>query len=76
MVPSSIPDRVADLIQSAFPESICQAVMAAEDAARTVRLCRGPQYREARELALGRLAAANKVLAAYNPGLIVTAGAR
>ncbi|MFE0088825.1 hypothetical protein [Streptomyces sp. NPDC059016] len=46
----------------------------AVDQAYNVGLCRGPQYAEAREWALADLARANKVLAAYNPGLIVRSG--
>jgi hypothetical protein len=39
-----------------------------------VKLCRTPATREALAYNLGRLAACNKLLAAYNPGLIVTLG--
>jgi hypothetical protein len=74
MVPSQFPDRVADLIQTALPARVREAVIVAANEAYIARVCRAPQYREARESALGRLAAANKLLAAYNPGLIVTAG--
>jgi hypothetical protein len=69
-----IPDRVADLIASHYPPRVTKAVGAAADAERAFRLCRTPRTAVAREYLIGDLAAANKVLAAYNPGLIVRLG--
>jgi hypothetical protein len=62
------------MIGGCMPVHVLQAEIDAESAAYNVRLCRGPQYREAREDALSRLARANKVLAAYDPRLMVRAG--
>lgn len=72
-----VPNRVFELIQSEFPESICQAVMAAGDARREAlrfRPLASDEDRADREQQLAELARANKLLAAYNPGLIVKAG--
>ncbi|MEV6547910.1 hypothetical protein AB0M57_04275 [Streptomyces sp. NPDC051597] len=77
MVPSIIPDRVADLISQSLPSRVQLAVKSAADAEREVRRFRWPlgvEDRADREDALSRLAAANKVLAAHNPGLIVRIG--
>ncbi|MFD7705669.1 hypothetical protein [Streptomyces sp. NPDC059786] len=46
------------------------AVGQAAEAARLYAVCRGPQYAEARQRLQARIATANKVLAARNPGLI------
>lgn len=73
-VPVPIPDRVAVLIGRQIPERVLQAEREAENAAYIVRLCRSPRNAEARETALSDLARANKVLAAYSPKLVVTAG--
>jgi hypothetical protein len=72
LVPVPIPDSVAVLIDSQMPAHVLRAECEAENQAYNVGLCRGPQYREAREYALADLARANKVLAAYDPRLIVT----
>ena len=69
-----IPDSVAVLIGRQMPTPVLEAEIAAENAAYCVRLCRTPQTAEAREYSLAELAAANKVLAAHNPRLIVKAG--
>lgn len=71
-VPVPIPDAVAILIGRQMPEHVLRAEVEAENQAYNVRLCRGPQYREAREYALADLARANKTLAAWNPLLVVT----
>lgn len=76
LVPVPIPDSVAVLIGRQMPKPVLEAEIAAESAAYCIRLCRGPQYREAREAALAELHRQNKLLAAYNPGLIVKAGDR
>jgi hypothetical protein len=68
------PDAVAVLIGSQLPEYVLRAEVEAENQAYNVRLCRGPQYREAREYALADMARANKILAAYDPRLTVRAG--
>lgn len=74
VVPVPVPDAVALLIGSQVPAAVLHAEMIAVDAAACVTACRGEQYREAREYNLGRLAAANKTLAAYNPRLVVRPG--
>ena len=74
LVPVPIPDAVAVLIAKQMPEHVLRAEVEATNQAYNVGLCRAPQYREARELALGDLARANKTLAAWNPRLIVRAG--
>jgi hypothetical protein len=73
-VPSIIPDRVAHVIHQNLPKRIREAVKATADAERSFYLCRTPLTAKAREYAISDIAAANKLLAAYNPGLIVTAG--
>lgn len=73
-IPVPIPDAVAILIGDCIPENVLQAEIAAEQAAHSVRLCRTPLTREAREYALAGLARANKVLAAYDPRLMVRDG--
>lgn len=74
LVPVPIPDRIAGLIGACMPPAVMQAEEDAFDAAVTVSRCRTPYTREARERALSELHAANKLLAAYNPRLIVKAG--
>ncbi|MGW2559319.1 hypothetical protein ACWCXB_08755 [Streptomyces sp. NPDC001514] len=77
LVPVPIPDRVAALIGSCMPLGILQAELDAECAAREARLFRAPFCSEDqadREHALAALARANKVLAAYNPGLVLRHG--
>jgi hypothetical protein len=67
-----VPDAVAVLIGQQMPERVARAEREAVNQAYNVGLCRKPEYAEAREWALADLARANKVLGAYNPGLIVT----
>lgn len=67
-----VPDRLADQIGRKLPIDILEAQTIAQNSAYVLRLCRTPQTRRGREAALADLARANKVLAAYNPGLIVT----
>ncbi|MFJ8647626.1 hypothetical protein ACIRNI_16075 [Streptomyces sp. NPDC093546] len=77
LVPVPIPDRVAALIGSCMPIGILQAEIDAECAAREVRRFRFPMCQEDqadREHALALLARANKVLGAYNPGLLLRSG--
>lgn len=78
IIPVPVPGRVVDLIEGAFPEEVCQAVFAAADARREVLRFRGPllcvEDQADRERALSELHLANKLLAAYNPGLILKAG--
>ncbi|ORT55705.1 hypothetical protein [Streptomyces sp. CB03238] len=77
LVPVPIPDRVAALIGSCMPIGILQAEVDAECAAREVYRFRAPLCAEDqadREHALAALARANKVLGAYNPGLLLRPG--
>ncbi|MFI1014995.1 hypothetical protein [Streptomyces sp. NPDC020965] len=76
LVPVPIPDRVAALIGSCMPVHVLRAEIEAECAVREMRRFRGPlcaEDRADREHALAVLARANKVLAAYNPRLMVSA---
>lgn len=57
-----------------LPAEVDAACREAQDAAVGVRLSRQPHQREALTYNLRALAAANKTLAAYNPGLIVRHG--
>jgi len=75
LVPVPIPDAVATLIGRQIPEHVLDAEIAAMNQAYVIGLCRKPETAEAREYALGDLARANKVLAAYNPRLIVRGAA-
>ncbi|MGW6457742.1 hypothetical protein ACWF94_17815 [Streptomyces sp. NPDC055078] len=75
LVPVPIPDRVAVLIGSCMPGHVLRAEIDADCAMREVGRFRGPlghQDRADREQALSALARANKVLAAYNPGLVIS----
>lgn len=77
LIPVPIPDGVAALIGSCMPIHVLQAEIDAECAAREVYRFRGPlgaEDRADREHALSALAVANKVLAAYNPLLILKPG--
>ncbi|MEU0393877.1 hypothetical protein ABZ208_14040 [Streptomyces sp. NPDC006208] len=77
MVPVPIPDRVAVLIGGCMPAHVLQAEIEAEYAALEIgrfRPLSSDEDRQDREDALARMARANKVLAAYNPRLIVKAG--
>ncbi|MER7044897.1 MULTISPECIES: hypothetical protein [Streptomyces] len=74
LVPVPIPDRVAVLIGSCMPLRVLRAEIEADCAVREVHRFRGPlchEDRADREQALAALARANKVLAAYNPGLVI-----
>ncbi|UUN30356.1 hypothetical protein [Streptomyces sp. FIT100] len=74
LVPVPIPDGVAALIGSCMPAGVLQAEIEAECAAREVLSFRAPfcnEDRADREYALAALARANKVLGAYNPGLVL-----
>ncbi len=71
ILPVPVPDAVALLAGRLLPARVRAAVADAAEAARLYAACRGPQYTEARQLLEGRLRAANKTLAAHNPGLIV-----
>ena len=57
-----------------LPVRVLQAVADAREASEDVHRYRAPIYREDREDALARVYAANKILAAYNPGLIARIG--
>jgi hypothetical protein len=70
-----MPDSVAAMIGGKLPIRILQAEMDAEVLAaeiRTLRPLTSVEDRADRQDRLADLARANKVLGAYNPGLIVT----
>lgn len=69
-----VPDRVLTLIGRQLPDRILLAEKAATSAAHLAGLCRTAEARGAREYELADLARANKVLAAFDPRLVVTAG--
>ena len=74
-VPVPIPDPIAARIGACMPIHVLQAEVDAESAAREIRRFRplaSVEDRADRESALSELAVANKVLAAYNPRLILT----
>ncbi|MEW5658285.1 hypothetical protein ABGT92_23565 [Streptomyces cinereoruber] len=75
LTPVPMPGSVTYLIGDQTPQHVLTAMTDAATCAYTASICRAPQYREARERALADLAAANKVLAAYNPAFVVR-GAR
>lgn len=68
-----IPDRIADLIAQTIPDHVREAVTIAADARRAF-LAATPADPATRRKALQDLAAANKVLASYNPGLTARLG--
>ncbi|MER5312746.1 hypothetical protein ABT034_33795 [Streptomyces sp. NPDC002773] len=70
-----VPDAVVVLIGRQIPEQVLAAEVEAVNQAYNVTLCRAPQYAEAREYALADLARANKVLAQFDPRLIVRSAA-
>ena len=77
LVPVPIPDPIAARIGACMPIRILQAEVDAESAAREIgrfRPLASSEDRADRESALSELAVANKVLAAYNPRLILKAG--
>lgn len=65
-----VPDAVADLAARQLPQHIRDARRESWQACVHLSLCRQPRYEEGRQRALGRIAAATKVLAAHNPGLV------
>lgn len=71
-----LPPRIASRVDGQFPPRVQEAMAEARIASGDVRRFRSPLYREDREDALARLHAANKILAACNPGLIFTGGQR
>lgn len=70
-LPVPVPESVRLFAGRRLPARVQAAVADAAEAARLYAACRGPQYTEARQLIEARLRAANKVLAAHNPGLTV-----
>jgi hypothetical protein len=64
-----VPDAVADLAARQLPPRIRDARRESWQACVHLTLCRHPRYEEGRQMALARIAAATKVLAAHNPGL-------
>lgn len=76
-VPVPVPASIASRTAMCLPMSIVQAVADAESAKREAlrfRPLASGEDRADREDALARLAWQNKLLAAYNPGLIVRSG--
>jgi hypothetical protein len=65
-----VPDAVADLAARQLPQHIRDARRESWEACVHLSLCRQPRYEEGRQAALARIAAATKVLAAHNPGLV------
>lgn len=72
--PVPMPDAVAAFIYRGMPDDVQSARRDAVESAYTISLCRSRFNREAREIALAGRPAANKTLAAYNPGLTVRPG--
>lgn len=66
-----VPDAAAVFAGRRLPARVQAAIGEAAEAARLYAVCRGPQYAEARQTLEARLRAANKTLAAHNPGLAV-----
>lgn len=69
-----VPDGIALRVALHLPAHIQAAVGEVAEAVRLYAACRGPQYTEARQLLEARIARANKILAARNPGLVVRPG--
>ncbi len=69
-----VPDAVAVQIGSQLPARVLEAERKAASAAYSFGLARGARYEESRQWLLADIAAANKVLAAYNPRLVVRIG--
>ncbi|MGW0920106.1 hypothetical protein ACWD3J_13950 [Streptomyces sp. NPDC002755] len=69
-LPVPVPDAVADLAGRQLPQLIRDARRESWEACIHLSLCRHPRYEEGRQGALARIAAATKILAAYNPGLV------
>lgn len=69
-----VPDAVASLSGRQLPDRVLDAVAETAEAVRLYAACRGPQYAEARQLLEARIARANRILAAHNPGLVARPG--
>lgn len=67
--PVPVPEAVAALSARQLPERVRAARRQSWEACIHLSLCRQPRYEEGRQVALGRIAAASKVLAAHNPNL-------
>ncbi|HEY9371880.1 hypothetical protein [Streptomyces sp.] len=65
-----VPDAVAALSARQLPDRVRAARRQAWEASVRLDLCRQPRYEEGRQGAIAELAAANKVLAAVNPGYV------
>ena len=79
LVPVPVPNRIAQMIGITIPSAVIEAEFAAGVELREIGRLRPLASVEDwadREAELGRLAAANKVLAAYHPRFIVTPGER
>ncbi|MFD6361360.1 hypothetical protein ACFWFX_16120 [Streptomyces roseolus] len=69
-----VPHQVAELMLATMPESVCEAAVEAESAVRELGRLRplaSDEDRADREDELGRLALANKTLAAYSPRFVI-----
>ena len=78
LVPVPVPDAVAMMIGTSIPLHVLQAEIDAVGEVREIRRLRplaSDEDRQDCEAAVGRLARANKTLAAYNPKLIVRGAA-
>ncbi|MFD9630148.1 hypothetical protein [Streptomyces violascens] len=73
-VPVPVPGAVAVLVEAHLPRRVAAAQAAAFDADYWFCLAAGPRQGRARALLASQARVANKVLAAYNPGLRVTLG--
>lgn len=73
-VPAPMPGAVVDLVEAQLPPRVAAAQAEAFEADYLFGLAAGPRYGVARALLASRARVANKVLAAYNPGLTVTLG--
>ena len=68
------PAAVELMIARQFSARVLEAEQQATHAAASYSLARGPRYEESRQWLLAEIAAANKIVAAFNPGLIVRIG--
>jgi hypothetical protein len=69
-----VPDAVADLAGRQLPPRVRDAVGRQAATLRRYAQLSQPQYAEARWLLAQEVAAANKTLAAHNPGLVARWG--
>lgn len=65
-----VPEAVAALSARQLPDRVRAARRQAWEASVRLTLCRQPRYEEGRQWAIAELSAANKILAAVNPGYV------